>query len=214
VIRLIVVEDHPAIGAGLAVLIGATPDIEVLGVAHDEPSADALIDRTAPDIVLCDVMLGGRDAGFDLLARHGTTTRFLLYSAFDYQAHHARAVKGGAAGFVSKMADADTIVRLIHRAAEGRSAFSGDVLESARDAPRPPTDREHELLTLLADGASNDDIAIALGVRVKTVEGMIRRLFDRYGLDNRTQLARYAMRQGWLTADGPRTPDRPKRAAG
>jgi DNA-binding NarL/FixJ family response regulator len=213
VIRLVIVEDHPAIGAGLAALIGATPDIDVLGVAHDEAAADALIARTSPDVVLCDVMLGGRDGGFELLARHGTASRFLLYSAFDYQAHHARAVKGGAAGYVSKMADADTIVRLLHRVAEGRSGFSSDVLESARGEPRPPTEREHQLLALLAGGASNEDISRALGVRIKTVEGMIRRLFDRYGLDNRTQLARYAIGQGWLTSDPPPSSGRPTHGA-
>jgi DNA-binding NarL/FixJ family response regulator len=202
-IRLLIVEDHPAIAEGLAALIGAEPDIEIVGTANDPGTAESLIASLGPDVVLCDIMLSGRDAGFDLLSRHRIVTRFLMYSAFDYQAHHARAVRLGASGYLPKTTDASTIVRTIRRIREGHTAFPAPVLESARGAPRPPTLRELELLRLLVDGASNDDIAAALGIRVKTVEGTIRRLFDRYDRSNRTQLARYALDQGWLTS-GPR----------
>jgi DNA-binding NarL/FixJ family response regulator len=76
-------------------------------------------------------------------------------------------------------------------------------MESARRAPAAPTSRERELLTMLTAGASNDEIAVAMRIKVKTVEGMLRRLYDRYGTANRTQLARFAMRQGWLTNELP-----------
>jgi DNA-binding NarL/FixJ family response regulator len=161
--------------------------------------ADQLIGDEAPDVVLCDIMLGGRDAGFDLLDRHGPQARFLLYTAYDFPAHHARAVSGGAAGLLSKTADAEAIAEALRQVAGGGTWFPPRVVDSARQAPRPPTGREHQLLVLLAEGASNEVMAHELGIRVKTVEGMIRRLFDRYGVDNRTQLARFAMRQGWLT---------------
>jgi DNA-binding NarL/FixJ family response regulator len=150
--------------------------------------------------VLCDVMLGGRDGGFDLLQRFGSRARFLLYTAYDYPAHHVRALRGGAAGFLPKTADADVIATALREVAAGRTWFPPSVVDSARRAPRPPTRREYQLLVLLAEGAQNDAMAQELGVRVKTIEGMIRRLFDRYGVDNRTQLARFAMRQGWLTS--------------
>src|SRR5829696_8563111 len=157
-------------------------------------------------------MLGGHDAGFDLLAAHRTQSAFVMYSAFDYPAHHVRAIEGGAAGYLSKSAELEVIVRSIQRAAQGGSSFPSDVLDSARHAPRPPTPRERELLGLLAGGSTNEDLGLALGLRVKSVEGMIRRLFDRYGVDNRTQLARYALAQGWLTSgpvdDGALAPSR------
>jgi two-component system response regulator DesR len=153
-------------------------------------------------VVLCDVMLTGRDDGFRLLAAHHAEARFVMYSAFDFPAHHVRAIDEGAAGYVSKMADADEIARAIRRVAAGGVAFGPEVLASARQAPRPPTPRERQVLELLVDGASNDEMARGLGIRVKTIEGTIRRLFDRYSVENRTQLARYALRQGWLTS-GP-----------
>jgi DNA-binding NarL/FixJ family response regulator len=206
--RLVIVEDHTAIAQALAVLL-AGPDITVIGTASDVETADELIGGQAPDVVLCDVMLGGRDGGFDLLDRHGAATRFLMYTAFDYPAHHARALRGGAAGYLPKTVDAEAIVKALRHVAAGGTYFPPSVIDSARRAPRPPTEREHQLLVLLAEGAQNDAMARELGLRVKTIEGMIRRLFDRYGVDNRTQLARFATRQGWLTGIGDEEPALP-----
>jgi DNA-binding NarL/FixJ family response regulator len=126
-----------------------------------------------------------------------------MLTAYDYQAHHAAAVAGHAAGYLSTLSDAATLVRTIRRVAAGEAAIPAPVLESARRAPAAPTPRERQLLTMLTAGASNDDIAYALGIKVKTVEGMLRRLFDRYGTANRTQLVRFSMRQGWLTNQAP-----------
>jgi DNA-binding NarL/FixJ family response regulator len=200
--RLLIVEDHPALARGLALLLGANPDIAVTGVCTDAPSALDAIGRTHPDVVLCDVMLGGRDAGFDLLAAYGSRCAFLMYSAYDFPAHHARAIGGRAAGFVSKTADPEVLVRALRQVGAGGRWFPPEIVASARSAARPPTGRECELLTLLARGASNDTIATRLGIRVKTVEGMFRRLFDRYDVGNRTQLVQLAQREGWLTS-GP-----------
>lgn len=191
-------------GEGLAALLAADPTIQVVGLARDAATATECIALASPDVVLCDVMLGGRDAGFDLLAQHRDRCGFVMYSAFDLQGHHARAVALGAAGFLPKTADPADILAAIHAVDEGRPAFSSRVLASAREAPRMPTRRELELLRLLARGASNDDMAVALDIRVKTVEGMLRRLFDRYECANRTHLARYALEQGWVSlGDGP-----------
>ena len=203
-IRLLIVEDHPAMGEGLAALLAADPELEVVGLARDAATAEQLLADPLPDVVLCDVMLGGRDAGFDLLARQRERAAFLMYSAFDLQGYHAKAVSLGAAGFLSKTADPADILAAIHAVDEGRPAFSSRVLASAREAPRLPTRRELQLLRLLARGASNDEMAGALGIRVKTIEGMLRRLFDRYASANRTHLARYALEQGWVSlGDGP-----------
>lgn len=208
-IRLVIVENHPAIADGLASLLRGVPDIEVVGLASTPRDAHVLLDRETPDVVLCDVMLGPSDAGFGLLAAHGDRSAFLMYSAFDYPAHHVRAIEGGALGYLSKSVEVEVIIRAIRRAAEGSTSFPPSVLASARQAPRRPTAREQQLLLHLSRGATNEDLAASLGLVVKSVEGMIRRLFDRYGVDNRTQLARFALAQGWLTGgngDGSEQP--------
>lgn len=199
--RVLIVEDHPAVAEGLAALLGGAGGLEVVGIGTDLATADRPIDERRPDVVLCDVMLDGRDDGFELLRRHHAAARFVMFSGFDYPAHHVRAVTDGAAGYLPKLSDTETVVQTLLQVADGGRAFSREVLRSARMAPKPPTGREQQLLGLLADGASNETLATALGVRVKTIEGMIRRLFDRYGVENRTQLARFAMRQGWLASE-------------
>jgi DNA-binding NarL/FixJ family response regulator len=199
-IRVALVEDHPAIAEGLAALIGSEPDIEIAWVASDPERARELLARDVADVVLCDVMLAGRDTGFTLLDEHAGSSRFVMYTAFDFPAHHARALEAGAAGFVSKLAPAEDIVDTIRTVHAGHQAYPTRVLQSARRAPPRPSARELELLSQLAEGASNEDLAERLHLSQKTVEGWIRRMFDRYGCENRTQLARFAMRQGWLTA--------------
>jgi two-component system, NarL family, response regulator DesR len=197
--RVGIVEDHAAIADALAALIGSDPDIDVSWVSRTAAEAGVHLRAERPDVVLCDVMLEGRDAGFELLADHGSRTRFIFYTAFDFPDHHRRALEGGAAGFLPKVTPAEQIVAAIRTVHAGGRVFPGHILRSARTAPRAPTPRELDLLRLVAEGVPNDDIAAQLGVRRKTVEGTLRRLFDRYGCENRTQLARTAMRQGWLT---------------
>jgi DNA-binding NarL/FixJ family response regulator len=207
-VRLLIVEDHPAIGQGLAALFGGLDGIEVVGVASDGYQAAELIRQAQPQVVLCDVMLGSRDAGFELLHTHRDAARFIMYSAFDFPAHHARAIAEGAAGYLSKGAELDMITRAVKRVARGGQSFGIEVLASARKAPPLPNPRELALLELLAAGMQNEDIGARLDMRVKTVEGTIRRLFDRYGVENRTQLARLTLEQGWLASEeaGPSEP--------
>jgi two-component system response regulator DesR len=204
VIRVGLVEDHVALGDGLAVLLDGEPDIAVAWVDRDAASIARRLQTDPPDVVLCDVMLHGRHAGLDIVARFKSRTRFIVFSAFDFPAHHLRAVDEGAAGFVSKAAPLEDIVAAIRTVHAGGRSFPASVLRSARTAPRPPTERELELLSVLAEGASNEELASRLSVSEKTVEGWIRRLFDRYACTNRTQLARFAMGQGWLTGSPPR----------
>ena len=198
-IRLLIVEDHTLCADGLAALLRDQDDIAVLGVARDERRAAELISTLGPDIVLCDVMIGGCDRGFGLMRTYGRRTRFVLFSLVDYPAHHVRAVREGAAGYLSRAADLDAVVGTLRRVAGGGTVFPPEVLASVRAAPREPTERERELLVMLARGATNEELARRMDLRIKSVEGMLRRLFDRYGVENRTQLAWYALAQGWLT---------------
>ena len=199
-IRVLVVEDHPATANGLAGLVAAEADLDVAGVALTYADAERELANGPPDVVLCDIMLDGVDTGLDLLERHCETAPFVIISGYTFQAHHARAVRAGARAFLSKTCEPDDMIRAIRSAAAGRSEISIEVLQSAKTAPKRPSRREQQLLELVIEGAANDVIAERLALQVKTVEGMLHRLFDRYAMENRTQLARLAMRQGWLTS--------------
>jgi DNA-binding NarL/FixJ family response regulator len=197
-IRLAIVEDHPALADGLATLIRGSSDVEVVGTAPDVATADALIEREAPDIVLCDIRLAHDDDGFELVQRHAQQPAFIMLTVAWYPSYHARAVDLGARGYLSKMASVDEILEAIRVVASGGTAYPSEARRSAASALRLPTNRELDIVRLVAEGLSNGEIADRLSLRVKTVESQLRRLFDRYDVSSRTALARLAVRQGWI----------------
>lgn len=199
-IRVAIVEDHPAIAEGLAALMRGSPGVTVVGTARDIPSANALIEEASPDVVLCDIRLSDGD-GFDLVKRHRGGPAFIILSAYWYPSYHVRAVELGAKGYLSKMATVDQILSAVDAVAAGGTAFPVAARQAASDALRVPTPREMEILELVAEGHSNAEIAERLSLRIKTVESQLRRLFDRYDVTSRTALVRLAARQGWMEED-------------
>lgn len=199
-IKLVIVEDHPAIAQGLAALLSDETDIALAGVATTIPAAEALLERERPTVALCDVMLDGALAGFDLLRRFGGSngTAFVMFSAYDFPRFYATAVQLGAAAYLLKTAAVTDILRSIRRAATGRAQPPMETLRRARSAAREPTRRELEIVRLVAEGRPNKEVAEALGISLKTVESRLRHMFDRYDLQSRSQLAALALREGWL----------------
>ena len=199
-IKVAIVEDHPAIAEGLAALMRGSPGVTVVGIARDLPTAGTLIEQEMPDVVLCDIRLSDGD-GFDLVKRYRSGPAFIILSAYWYPSYHVRAVQLGAKGYLSKMATVDQILSAVDAVAAGGTAFPVAARQAASDALRVPTPREMEILELVAEGHSNAEIAEQLSLRIKTVESQLRRLFDRYDVTSRTALVRLAARQGWMEED-------------
>ena len=205
-IRVLLVDDHPAILDAVARAVGGAPDLEVAGTARslDEARA-ALTDAAASgvDVVVSDVQLAGEAEGLRLLGAVGPDgPAVLLLSSFDQPPLIRTAFERGAAGYLIKTSEVTDILDAIRTVAGGGTAFSASMLRAIRSAPRRPSDRELEVLTLLCGGASNDEIGVRLGVTEKTVESHLRRLFDRYGVLSRTELAVLALREGWVAEPG------------
>lgn len=199
-IRLAIVEDHPAIADGLVALLRDSADVTVVGIAGELPDAIALIERESPDVVLCDIRLGHSGDGFELI-RAAPGHRFIMLSAYTYPSYHVRAIELGARGFLSKMATVAEILAAVRTVAAGGTAFPPAARRALDDALRSPTPRELQIILLVAEGHSNAEIADRLSLRPKTVESQLRRLFDRYDVSSRTALVHLADRQGWI--EGP-----------
>ncbi len=206
-IRILLVDDHPAILDAIAAAVRAAPDLALAGTARTLDEALALV--TGPrsvtaDVVVSDVQLAGEAEGLRLLESVGPGgPAVLLLSSFDQPPLIRTAFERGAAGYLLKTSEVSEILDAIRTAAGGGTAFSASMLRAVRTAPRRPSDREIEVLTAVCAGASNDEIGAQLGVTEKTVESHLRRLFDRYGVLSRTELAVLAMREGWV-AEKPR----------
>jgi DNA-binding NarL/FixJ family response regulator len=201
VIRVAIVEDHPAIADGLTALLQDETDVVVVGTAADSVAADRLIESQSPDVVLCDIRLSGTGDGFEVLARHTPGPAFIFLSAYSFPSYYVAAVERGARGYLSKMATIEQILKAVRTVAAGGTAFPVDVRRAARTALHPPTPRESQILALVAEGLSNAHIAKRLALRVKTVESQLRRMFDRYDVTSRTALVRVAQKQGWMEGD-------------
>jgi DNA-binding NarL/FixJ family response regulator len=208
VIRLVVIDDHPAIAAAIDAALRERPQlgIELVGSATTTTEGLVLVAQLGPDVVVCDLGLEGAPSGLEALAAlarpdRGAPTRVLVLSGLDQPSFLRAAFEGGAAGYLSKASPVEGIVDTIAAIARGGTAFPAITLRALREAPRRPSDRELGAIRLVARGASNDEIAAGLGISIKTVESHLRRLFGRYGVLSRTELAMLAVREGWLGTD-------------
>ena len=201
-IRVAIVDDHPALREGTAALLKREPDLEIVATVGSLAEIRALIDgEDPPDIVIQDIRLG-EESGLRMLTGErstggrpdGSHPAIILWTAYDYPQYAAFAHRAGAAGFVVKTAPTAELVEAIRRVAAGGLHFSS----------RPDlgtwslSSREREVLERVVEGRSNDEIGGDLGVTTRTVESHLTRLFERYGVHSRTELATRAIREGWL----------------
>ncbi len=200
-IRVGIIDDHPVVGAGTAALLAVEVDLDVVGVAAslDEARATGLTDPGQVDVLLLDIRLG-TDSGLHGLpgavgAAHGPMPAVIVLTAYDYPQYADAALRLGAAGFVLKTAPLPELIDAIRRVAAGGLAFA---VRPSGIARWHLTAREGEVVRLVVDGRSNDEIGALLGIGAKTVETHLSRLFERFGLASRTELASRALREGWL----------------
>jgi DNA-binding NarL/FixJ family response regulator len=204
-IRVGVIDDHPVVGEGTAALLRAQPGLEVVGVAGslDAARAQGLLDPAAVDVLLLDIRLGTESglrlfsaaAGVHPDAASGPLPAVIVLTAYDYPQYADAALSLGAAGFVLKTAPLPELVDAIRRVAAGGLAFAVRPRTTRR---AHLTAREHDVVRLVADGRSNDEIGATLGIGSKTVETHLSRIFERFGVSSRAELAARAVREGWL----------------
>jgi DNA-binding NarL/FixJ family response regulator len=205
-IRVAIVDDHPVVRQGIGALLSSYSDLEVVGGAGTVDEAIDLLSREAVDVLLLDIRLGA-DSGLRFLDRDAASARpasddavtpgtpaVVVLSAYDYPQYAEAAVRLGAAGFVVKSAPLEELVDAIRRAAAGGMAF-GVRPPRSRSRVSP---RELDVVRLVIEGRSNDEVGAALGIGVTTVETHLRRLFERFEVASRPELAARALREGWL----------------
>ena len=199
VTRVLIVDDHPAVRRGLRTFLELTDDLEVTGEAADGETALELIERTAPDVVLLDMVLPGMDglAVLHELHRRGLAARVLVVTSFTDRRRLRPAVRAGARGYLSKDVDPHALAAAVRAVAAGHLLLEPDAAESLLGDPvaRPAlTARERDVLALIADGRSNREIARALILSEKTVKTHVSSILLKLGLADRTQAAVYAVR--------------------
>ncbi|MGX5212138.1 response regulator [Streptomyces violaceus] len=208
--RVVVVDDQTVVREGIVMLLGLLPGIEVVGAAGDGEEAVRLVAELAPDVVLMDLRMprcDGVEATRRIRAHHPGTQVVVLTTYADDESLFP-ALAAGARGYLTKDADGDEIVRAVHSVLSGDAGLSPSIqrrlLERLAD-PRPAapaeapdglTVRETEVLVLIADGLSNQEIGRRLHVSTATVKTHINNLFTKAGIKDRAQAVRYAYEKG------------------
>jgi DNA-binding NarL/FixJ family response regulator len=200
-IRVVIADDHPMFRFGLAAVLAAAPGIEIVGEASDGDELLSLVTAEAPDVVITDLSMPGRDGLSALLALgnaagEGPAPRTLVLSMHEDDEHLFAALRAGACGYLVKGADGSAIIRAVESVARGDAVYGAAVarriIEAGTRAKEPFPDltgRERDVLRLLADGLRNHQIAERLGLSDKTVRNHVSAILAKLQVSDRTAAA-------------------------
>ncbi len=195
-IRLLVVDDHPIVRQGLEAALQDEAEFEVVGSAGSAEEALALAGRLRPDVVLLDLELPGQSGveAIPRLAAVSPDSRVLVFTAYETDERVFGAIQSGARGYLLKGATADEIARAVRAVHAGGSHLEPRVaarlmaeLRAPRRSSRQLSQREREVLRLVAEGLPNKQIARALSISERTVKFHLSSVFQKLGADNRAQ---------------------------
>src|SRR5919112_1627070 len=207
--RVLITDDHAVVRQGLRMFLSLDPDIQVVGEASNGQEALEMARELEPDVVLMDLLMpvmDGLEATRAILAELSDVEVMALTSVLE-GASVTGAVRAGAIGYLLKDADSEELHRAIRGAAEGRVQLAPEAAArlmrevSAPENPEALTERETEILTLVARGKSNRQIASELFVEEKTVKSHISNILRKLGVPSRTQAALHAVRTGLVSTE-------------
>jgi len=210
-LRVLMVDDHPIVLAGLKALVDADPGLELVGEARDGRSAVRLAALTQPDVVVLDISIPEMNGAevTKALRAEVPDCRILVLTVHDDRATVRQFLDLGVSGYMVKRSAAGDLVRAIHAVAAGGTyldpAIAGKVVGGTQSSPRSPrghvvglSERETDVLRLIASGHSNKEISSRLAISVKTVETYKARAMEKLGFKTRVDVVRHAASSGWL----------------
>lgn len=211
-IRVLLADDHLVVRAGIRQFLEAEEGITVIAEADDGEQAVDLIEQLQPDVAVLDIRMP-KKTGVEVtrwVRTHQRSTGVLILTAFDDDAYVLAVLKAGANGYVLKTADGGEIVQAVRAVHEGKSALDPDIARkvmsrvsdrSYADSLEELTSREHEVLTLVAQGYTNKAIGVQLGISDRTVQGHLAKIFGKLHASSRTEAVMRAVASGWLAPD-------------
>ena len=206
-IRILVVDDHKVVRKGLRTFIAVNDDLELVGEAGNGEEAIDQVDALHPDVVLMDLKMPVMDGptAIEHIRTRFPDVRIVALTSFDDETLAQRALEAGAIGYLFKDADEEELISAIRLASEGRGVVAPEALQAlvARSSDTEPyqvrlTDRELEILRLVARGLTNPQIAERLIISVSTVNFHVHNVLDKLGAKTRTEAVTIAAREGLI----------------
>ncbi len=208
-IRILIVDDHSVVREGLRIFLGRDSELEIVDEAADGAEAIEKARRLRPDVVLMDLLIPVIDgiSATSIIRRESPETRVIALTSVVDSALVTGSIRAGAVGYLLKDADANELRTVIKAVAAGQVQFSPQVssylLRELQEPVKPTTltDREAQVLNLLAQGKSNKEIASYLQIAEDTVKSHIRHILTKLGVQSRTQAVILAIRQGLVASE-------------
>ena len=211
-IRVLLADDHPVVRQGIRALIEGSPDIVVVGEADNGLDVLSLVETIRPDLVVLDIempQMSGIEVARRLKAQRAPV-HILALSAYDDAVYVRNLLNCGVAGYLTKEEAPENIVEAIQRIAHGEYGWLSQRVSSqvstwvrARSEKKELSNRELEVLQLVAQGRTNQEVGQQLQISEKTVEKHVRALFRKLAVTSRVELAVCAVHQGWIQKDRP-----------
>lgn len=205
-IRLVIVDDHPIVRGGLRDTFADADDIVVVGEAGDGTEGVERATRLSADVVLMDIRMPGMDgvAATAALREHAPGIQVLILTTFDSESDVLPAIEAGAIGYLLKDAVPDELMRAVRAAARGESVLAPSVTQHLmgqirRPGPGALTDREKEVLQLVANGSSNREVAAALFIGEASIKTHLQHIYDKLGVRDRASAVGEGYRRRLLT---------------
>jgi len=209
-IKVLIVDDHSVVRQGLRMFLGSDPELEIVGEARNGVEALQMVRRLAPDVVLMDLIMPVMDgiAATAAIRKEAPDTEVVALTSMLEQATVVDAVQAGAIGYLLKDTESSELCRAIKAAAAGQVQLSPQAMESLmRHMRRPTEDSEHlterelDVLRLLAQGKSNKEISQALHIADATTKTHVSHILDKLGVSSRAHAALHAVRTGLVPAE-------------
>jgi DNA-binding NarL/FixJ family response regulator len=204
-IRVVIADDHPIVRAGLKGMLDSHVEFAVVGEATSGLEAVALTERLRPDVVIMDLRMAQMDGttAITQIRQRQLTTPILVLTTYDSETDIRRAIEAGATGYLLKDASREQLFAAIRLVAQGRAFFSSDVATRLVHHLQMPagdglSQRELEVLSFVARGASNRDVARSLHISEATVKSHLLRIFRKLGVEDRTAAVTVALEKGLL----------------
>jgi len=200
-IRVLIADDHPVVREGLAAMLQRQEDITVVGEAEDGAEAVELAGRTSPDVVLMDLRMPVMD-GVEAMRRLATvvpSARVIVLTTYDNDEFIARGIEAGARAYMLKDCPREDLFKAIRAVHRGETLIASSLADRVLDRPEALSERELEILRLMATGAANRAIADQLFISESTVKTHVQSIFQKLGVNDRTKAVTYALQWGIIS---------------